>query len=200
MQVLNNSALHGGGLFVSMQCRVQKSTINSDFFDNICLNGGGGGLRIGYFTKEVMRSSIHVDNCTFSNNNALYGGGTAIVGNQGSLDGNKLEFTNCLWTANTADQGRAITIAPLESFTRVNVGLIPSLVFTDCTFSMHRSSNSIERSRNIFFVTGYKLKFRGKTNFTENDATALVATNTELSFEADSEVKFIRNQEFMAGQ
>ena len=202
----NSALLNGGGLLVIIQQKASGNTvdiINSIFFDNRCHNGGGG-LQIGYviysYSEEAMDNSIHVQDCTFSNNSALYGGGTAVFANQGSLEfseGNRLEFTNCSWTNNTADLGMAvdIAIAPWETFTRV--GLFPSPAFTNCTFSEH--INNIRSSKSVMSVIGFRLKFEGNTIFCENAATAIEATSAELDFAVNSSAKFINNQGVFGG-
>ena len=206
----NNSALlNGGGLLVIIQRRASGNTIdiiNSNFIDNECHNGGGG-LQIGYVihkSEEAMDNSIHVQDCTFSNNRALYGGGTAIFANQGSQEfseGNRLEFTNCSWTNNIAELGMAVDIAivPWETFKRV--GIFPSPVFTDCTFINHEVNTVVRltKPKNVISVTGFMLEFRGKTTFQQNKATAIEATSTELDFAVNSSAKFINNQGVFGG-
>ena len=207
---MNNSALlNGGGLLVIIQRRASGNTIdiiNSNFVDNECHNGGGG-LQIGYVihkSEEAMDNSIHVQDCTFSNNRALYGGGTAIFANQGSQEfseGNRLEFTNCSWTNNIAELGMAVDIAivPWETFKRV--GLFPSPVFTDCTFINHEVNTVVRltKPKNVISVTGFMLEFRGKTTFQQNKATAIEATSTELDFAVNSSAKFTNNQGMFGG-
>ena len=206
----NSALLNGGGLLVIIQQKASGNTIeviNSNFIDNECHNGGGG-LQIGYViqshSKEAMDNSVHVQDCTFSNNCALYGGGTAIFANQGSQEfsvRNRLEFTNCSWTNNTAELGMAvdIAIAPWETFTRV--GLFPSPMFTDCTLTKHSFSADVTstRPKNVLSVTGFRLKFRGNTTFEDNNTTAIEATSAELDFAVNSSAKFINNQGVFGG-
>ena len=207
---MNNSALlNGGGLLVVIQQEASGNTIdiiNSNFIDNECHNGGGG-LGIGYViqsnSEEVMDNRIHVQDCSFSKNRALYGGGTGIFANQGSgkfSERNKFGFTNCSWTNNTADLGMAVDIAKAqwETFTRVR--LFPSPVFKDCTFCEHKQNvNTVRRSKSVMSVIGFRLKFEGNTIFCENAATAIEATSAELDFAVNSSVKFIYNQGVFGG-
>ena len=200
----NNTAnASGGGLLVIIRPNAQENNvhiINSNFTDNKCEQCAGGGLQIGYVTRhseEVMENSIYVQDCIFSDNSALYGGGTAVFANKGSLnfsESNKLEFINCLWTENTAKLGLSvdIAIAPWETFTRA--GLFPSPVFTSCTFSMHKDTTDARSPKSVLSVTGFRVDFRGTTSFRENEATALEATSAELNFAANSNFEFIKNQ------
>ena len=204
---LNNSALKGGGLFIVIQPRAQGNTViiqSSHFTQNKCHSGGGGGLQIGYAnenrsdTKAVIDNTINVQDCTFLQNDAEYGGGTAIFSTSGSSK-NKLEFTNCSWRDNTAKLGMAvdIAIAPWETYS--SNGIFPSPVFTDCTFSGHKHNNDLKSSRSVFAVTGFVLEFRGSTSFTYNNATAIDATSAVLDFMVNSNAVFIQNQAIYGG-
>ena len=202
---LNNTAFSGGGLLIFVQPVSTNTNItirNSSFTNNNC-STGGGGLLIGYAAAEnkadtnaVRNNNVTAKDCIFENNEALYGGGTAVFSTSGSFkfSQNKVKFINCNWTTNYAKLGMAvdIAIAPWETYTKV--GLFPSPVFIDCTFSKHSLSTIIRKRNSVLSVTRFQLVFGGNTNFGENNVTALVATSAELKFTANSNVEFIKNQ------
>ena len=202
---LNNTAFSGGGMLIFVQPKTTNTIItihNSSFTNNKCRTGGGG-LLVGYTAAEnkadtvaVMNNSITAKDCIFQNNEALYGGGTAVFSTSGSFyfSQNKVKFINCFWTKNWAELAMAvdIAIAPWETYTKV--GLFPSPVFIDCTFSKHSLSTITRRPKCVLSVTGFQLEFGGNTNFSENNVTALVATSAELKFTVNSNVKFFKNQ------
>ena len=202
--ILNNAAFSGGGMLIFVQCKTRRNTVvvhNSNFTGNKCGNGGGG-LQIGYVfaagkSRKTLKNQITVRECIFSSNIALYGGGTAVFSTLGTykFSQNKFEFTNCSWINNKAvsELGMAvdIAIAPWETYTKL--GLFPSPVFTDCTFSEHNLATVTRIPNSVLSVTEFPLEFRGGTTFRDNCATALEATSAELNFSANSNVEFIRN-------
>ena len=205
---LRNIGQNGGGLSIVLWPRAQGNTVmiqNGNFTDNKCHNGGGGGLQIGYTTgnrldtEAVVNNDITVQGCTFCQNHAKYGGGTAIFSTLGSpeFSKNKLQFVDCKWTANTAELGMAVdvAIAPWETYSRD--GLFPSPVFTNCEFTNHSQERNIPKG--VFSVIGFKVELQGKTTFAENNATGIDATSAVLDFRANSSVTFIRNQAIHGG-
>ena len=195
---LNNIALNGGGMFVTIYGKAKNNTViirNNKFTGNKCQKGGGG-LRIGYIhkpQKNMKENRISIEYCIFSNNEALYGGGTAVFSSLGppAFSNNKIKLEHCLWINNTARLGMAvdISIAPLETFTRT--GLFPSPEFVNCVFSKH---NYTQSPRGVLSVVGFLLRFEGEIIFQNNNATAIEATSAVLDFNPYSSVKFINNQ------
>ena len=107
-------------------------------------------------SEEVMDNSFHVQDCTFSNYRALYGGGTGIFANQGSQEfseGSKLEFINCSWTNNTANLGMAVDIPINVVMDECPPGYVLHNTNTCICFSLTRNQHymGIERCNNTLF-------------------------------------------------
>ena len=203
----NNSAFSGGGMLVVINFRGDGSTVliqNNHFIGNKC-DKGGGGLRIGYNLddrpgwKKIKKNGISIQNCTFFQNKAVYGGGTAVfsvLGPPRFSDKSKIKFVHCLWTNNTAKLGMAvdISIAPWKTLTRA--GLFPSPVLKNCVFSQH---NYTQSPRSVLSVVGFSLKFQEKTVFIDNNVTAIEATSAVLKFGKNSTTRFVNNKGIHGG-
>ena len=220
-----NSASYGGGLFIIIQevtVDMQRiSVLNSTFNNNKC-HRGGGGLQIGFNINAHIDThedtlantmvKINIENCTFSSNEAKYGGGVDIFSTLTSFlfPPDTLTFIRCNWINNSAVLGLAIDIAIAtdETFTDSIHSHLPSPVFTDCSFVENKDKSIfglsgavhiVNKPRSVFYVTGFRIEFQEKTVFQGNLGTAIEATSSVLNFQANSDVYFSDNQGIEGG-
>ena len=203
----NNMASSAGGLFLVVHQHAKRNQIiinNCTFRGNKC-KYGGGGLQVGYMQDgyqmedTIIENSILLTNCMFERNAAEYGGGTDIVSTQGVAEfaQNKLNFSKCTWSKNSAILGLAIDIyvAQREIFSGKHA--LPSLVFANCEFSQNRANEFsnfiVNNPRSAFVVSGFKVQFQGELKFKRNAGSAIEATSTILDFQANCTAKFIGN-------
>ena len=116
-----NKADWGGGLHVhfadtseNISLRISNSTFESNF-----AHFSGGGARIGsdnpIMVESLVPHNLFVENCVFTNNTAMWGGGLAIYGATRRVGPNLLNstsnnalFKNCSWIRNKGTVGSAI--------------------------------------------------------------------------------------------
>ena len=82
-QFTNNVAAWGGGLFVGYKLGAKDNFLNitnTNFSGNEANVHGGGGIDIGLYElgNQTTGNRILIENVTFCNNSAQYGGGTTI--------------------------------------------------------------------------------------------------------------------------
>ena len=217
---IDNSASHGGGIFLVVQdaVRLGISILNSKFFQNEC-HEGGGGLQIGFNGLHSVHANTHADkvankivgisieDCTFSSNQAKFGGGVDVFSSihHFSFLPDTLTFTNCEWTNNSAILGLAVDIAVTPGDNDIITRHIPTPVFTNCIFventdkSILHSSYIVNYQRSVFYVSGFRIEFREKAVFKRNSGSAIEATSSVLDFQANSDVSFINNQGIEGG-
>ena len=211
---LNNSASHGGGLFIS----VKEEEIGQKFSNSFECYKEGGGLQKGFGlpystdidthtdTVAVNGTKITIKHCTFSSNQAEYGGGVAVFSWTYPLPfyPDMLKFINSQWTNNLAVHGLAVYVAIPED-TYATYGHLPTPVFTNCNFventdkSILHSSYIVTNERSVFYVSGFRIVFQERTVFQGNLGSAIEATSSVLDFQANSEVYFIDNQGIEGG-
>ncbi len=203
----NNSAKNGGGLFIAIQLEAKNNTLHikqTSFIKNECQKEGGG-LQIAYIThdttSEVTGNKILIQNSSFIRNKASDGGGTTFFSTKGSpvFAKNNIHFIDCNWMENYAKIGMAMTVALASGRLNKRMGFLPSLTFTNCTFSNHTQSTVNDRQTSVFSVTEFQLTFQKKTVFSQNNGTAIEATSSVLDFEENSINKFIDNHSFKGG-
>ena len=205
-----NSASHGGGLSLVTKGEAEISISGTVFDQNDCVHGGGG-LQIGFdfpgstlHPDMVANNSIKItiEDCNISSNQAENGGGVAVFSSLCPFlfPPDTLTFSGCKWTNNSAALGLAVDIAIGYSETFAMHRNLPSPCFTDCSFvenidrSVLSSPFIVNKPRSAFFVTGYKIEFRGRTVFKHNLASAIEATAAVLNFQANSTALFIENR------
>ena len=88
---INNANDQGGGLTIHNNGTVENCT----FINNTATSLYGGGISTGYQTLDI---TVKIINCTFENNEAPYGGGIYIKGND-------IYVANSTFTNNSAVQG-----------------------------------------------------------------------------------------------
>ena len=111
----NNSARYGGGVYVRLFNYAQKSNVaitNCQFETNSAVERSGGALTIGHISQpDTSGNIVTVQNTSFSENKALWGGAVNIfVTRKSANTKNHITFFNCTWLGNSATLGAAMMI------------------------------------------------------------------------------------------
>ena len=218
VEVLNcnftmNSGTWGGGLYVTVQDDSHSNRVffrNSNFLENIC-DHSGGGVDVGYLfslKRPATNNSITFESCRFHENKAAeFGGGIGIFSTPtlNMSNTNHISLKNCNWSRNVAEIGAAIDISPQTSLSP-NLVRNTQIKLSDCTINHNYLQNtdkektiSYMRGRGTFTASGYNLIFQGNITFHNNTGTAMYLTNTDIKFEARSNITFDDNSGFDGG-
>ena len=219
-QFENNSAyLNSGGLLVEFMNSVQNNTIsllhvhfknNSCSAHQVCC---GGGLLVAllFYSQAHVHGIAPKGNmflchkCMFEQNTAYVGGGTGILAtkdsNVTSCISSIVEFSNCQWISNASPTGAAVYISPsVMAFTEE--GFLPVPQFVDCTFERNSAFHYFHPNPRInissvgygaVFSSQVHLKFKGYTEFSDNQGSGLYLPNSKLEFCEGSNVTFVNN-------
>ena len=227
----NAASLVGGGMLVQYLNSVSHNAVSvcdTRFEHNTCLDAyisSGGGLMVEsmlymeshVFDKQPKNNSFLCDQCTFRNNTAYTGGGTAIVATAEHTvnTNNSIVFSLCSWRNNVAPLGAAVYISTgLWDFTVR--GVFPVPLFIDCTIEynsayqelslltdlqlsppMHISGASLKMMSvglGAMFISELHVKFMGNSSFCGNVGSAVYLSNGVLEFCEGSRVKFHKNK------
>ena len=209
-----NSGIWGGGLYVTVQDDSHSNRVlfrNSNFLENVC-DHAGGGVDVEYLfslTKPATNNSITFESCRFHENKAKFGGGIDILSTPTLNVSNKnhISLKNCNWSRNMAENGAAIDISPhnwLSPSFNPNI----QIRFSDCIIEhnyLHdrggskKNNASYVTGRGSFSTSGYSLILQGNITFHNNTGTAMFLTNTNIKFEARSNITFDDNSGFDGG-
>ena len=219
-----NRASWGGGLLVEFEDFSKNNTMiisNTHFSANWVIaeakNGygtGGGGLRVGFVIfdqKSVEYNSIVLENCLFSGNKALCGGGFGMyMSSEPNVINatNSLSFRNCSWTANKALLGSAVDLDYWRIYT---AGAKMHVKFSACKFYGNENSENIELTLNnvwkefnsfgtgALYANGIPIIFEESVEFFNNNGSALAIYDTTVSFSESCNTSFISNSAWMGG-
>ena len=205
----HNSAIWGGGINIAFHDFPASNMVNLEnvnFTNNICSFNGGGGIDVGFLFRDgykLINNKIYFYACEIVENSAEYGGGTLLYSSTSSdfTDlGNEIKFERSTWRENTAIFGAGINIAT-HTWDTLRRGLLPSPVFSDCTFESNYIMNNYVKSSDrhhlegkaAFITIGVDVKFEGNTIFFNNTGTALYVTSSNAIFDENSTVEFTGN-------
>ena len=151
------------------------------------------------------------NNCNFTANTALYGGGVSISSckiSQVLKHRDSLEFRDCKWNSNTVKaDGSAVDMALDDRQTHMG-GWVPILpVFNGCEFHnnhQYRSDNvTLWRDstfgRGTLFVAGLDVEFRGHVVFVGNKLSAVYLVSSIARFGNGIQATFRGNVGFNGG-
>ncbi|PFX34315.1 hypothetical protein AWC38_SpisGene798 [Stylophora pistillata] len=209
---IGNKAVWGGGLNIKIRDEVKSNHFmitNTSFCDN---SGklAGGGVRIGNLqTRATVNSKntfIFDKNCTFTNNEAIWGGGMSLYGRSiwGSVNTKTpfmAKFNLCIWRDNRATVGSAIAVMlDRKQEVQIEPGIPFSISFKDCTFAGNQVvalDEGVMIGEGALYSDGVTLNFQGKTLFINN-------TNTTLSLDGsvakiNDHVEFMYNRGYRGG-
>ena len=212
---IDNHAVWGGGFHSDIVDHSKNNTLNiihCVFNSNWCPSNdgaqdglvsfktGGGAIRIAllFFNMQatVEYNSIEIQNCTFTNNSAYYGGAVSykITKEPNQITAsNTLTFARCSWHSNKAQTGSAVNLVS-QPFP---VGVTPYVRFSDCMFShnMNRYSDNSTKpvGTGALYSDNIPVEFSGKCNFSSNEGTALAGATTYFMLVNDSLTLFSNN-------
>ena len=215
--------MKGSGLLVTCEPTCLDNTINinnSQFKNNkvyrkYSLDQGGGGIAVyilGDQTGMPDRNNFTLHNCTFTNNNAWFGGGSYVYCGQqyeNNIVHNQVLFTNCSWLKNFAAISPAVDVSPGYIF-KTQTQYIVKVTFNDCIFFENRVNyyfdvNNLRSLQTMMQYTGAFLamqvpvNFAGCTSFINNNGTALLASSSVITFLEGSNVLFVNNSGVYGG-
>ena len=210
----SNKAIWGAGLFAEFQDNTTSNSVlvTDSLIDlntcDIMFTSGGGGTRIAYLfydTSRVMYNHVSFHSCTFSGNQAYWGGGLSLVAGR-ELNAiyatNTLEFIDCLWEENTAFLGSAADLLVWHVGTN---GTEIQPQFTNCSFRNNHISTSYTTDQSgpsarssivglgTVFADTIPVRFKGAISFESNEGTALAAITTGIHIMEDTVVNFYNN-------
>ena len=196
-----NKCLGGGGMAIVVRDGAYNNTIYFDHCKfhhnnaNLDKQGGGGGIKVSLYTavanKDLLPelNQIHFHACNFTDNTALYGGGTSVFVGELKKSPNKLSFTKCVWEGNKSPVSAAVDLAPdVKDQNIYDFNVVP--VFKDCNVSNNYLSeyfdksfhNTSFRGNGVFLITKLKVLFNGTTIFVNNKPTALYLSSATVLF------------------
>ena len=181
---VGNRAVFGGGLLGEFNDRAQSNTLSffhCHFIENTCfhstqVNGGGGGVRLGFLLYEansVADNEIHIENTLFKHNTAYLGGGVSFVTGyeQGVLTStNRLAIMSTAFESNIARLGSAVHLMP---WNLLSTGLFAKVEIRDGIFAF----NSVLYSNNSWYLMGFGTVYSYKVPFDINEGGTLFHTN-----------------------
>ena len=202
-----NNATWGGGMLAEFQDHTANNTlhiVNSSFINNECYytptsGTGGGGMRLGHCVYHKSKYSvqgniINIDNCHFSENKALNGGGLSISVARQDTTSDKLaqiNITHGIFFHNTARLGSAVHI---DGFALILLGLVADVHMTRPFFEANTAEYLIpldlenheslpyQAGLGAVYVHEVNLMFHESATFYKNIGSALAAVHTRLCF------------------
>ena len=213
----NYAPRFGGGLKVVFLDSVKNnrvSLIETEFLNNnVSSTTMAGGLQIsfkffklalGYLEGAVPENNaVYLRSCDFKNNRAHSGGGVNVFSAEIPLQDthSAVHFTNCTWTGNTALHGAAVHIVP-GMWPSFNDGHYPLVMFSNTNISSNMVLPKLVTNRTVdiqtngagaFFSTQLNIHFCGRTQFMDNNGTALYLINSIAKFSNSSQIVFDGN-------
>ena len=213
-----NKASRGGGLLVEFEDFSKNNTINiinTHFSQNQVIaeakssyGTAGGGVRVGFVIfdqNSVEFNSIKFENCLFTGNSALWGGGFGMfIPSEPNVISatNSLSFRNCSWTENEGLLGSAVD---LDYWNIHTFGARMQVKFTACNF--HNNKDRKKKSADTItvwhefnsfgvgalYANGIPIIFEEHVEFISNDGSALAIHDATASFSDNCNASFINN-------
>ena len=217
-----NQASRGGGLFVEFEdfSKNNSMTINNTYFSDNWVdheNGYGvvgGGVSVGFVIfdqKSVEYNSIVFENCLFSENKALWGGGFGLyMPSEPKVINatNSLSFNNCSWNANEGLLGAAVDL----HYWRIhNGGVKMQVKFSACKFRDNDKKDILYAyvlkkipeinsfGTGALYANGIPIVFEDYVKFTSNVGSALAIHDATASFSDNCNAFFINNVAWEGG-
>ena len=210
----NNTGSHGGGLFAwysedTTDCHL--TVYNTEFYGNRAttpspsVNAGGGvqlGLSISLrYNKQIptcTKNSIMFDSVNFTANTADNGGGASLFLSsiRKTMEFEKLNnitFRNCVFVNNSGNGGSALEITP--SYTEQQRSqFIGQVLLIDCVFTGNfpNYQNEIGQESTLF-TSQILITLGGLMKFSNNRASAILASSALLIFQENASVEFSNN-------
>ena len=192
----NNTALYGGGMGVVAFGKAHNNSIslkNCSFTGNSARGGRGGALLLEFAVKSnVSKNKVEILGTSFVNNSAIVGGAVGVF-TTSHIE--RVQFTNCSWTGNTAFSGVALAL-----YLSTAISIIPTATLNSCSISKNILYDMVVNLPQGFItVSGivdvkvFHLSISGNTSFTHNKGTPLYAVLAKITILDDSLVQFVNN-------
>lgn len=206
----SNRAHWGGGLTLELKERTRNNifTMEDTWFENNEGDLAGGGARLGNLIEGDGRhlNTFTVNNCSFVNNTAIWGGGmsvfgTTIPGITDQTDVTQFYFTRCHWFYNVATVGAAMGVF-LSNQNEDQIGPeVPYHVsFNGSLFLRNqviRMKELVTIGEGALYSVEVPLIFRGNVTFINNTKSALALDGSTM--EIHGNVYFFNNSGFRGG-
>ncbi|XP_022787662.1 uncharacterized protein LOC111327692 [Stylophora pistillata] len=202
---IGNKAIWGGALNIEIRDEVERNhfMINSTLFRNNSGTLEGGGVRIGNLqTRAVWINTFIFDNCTFTNNRAIWGGGMSLYGSPISSSAKTqvmAKFNLSIWRDNRGTVGSALAVM-FDQEDQTESGTPFSISFKDCTFTGNQVvilDEGVMIGEGALYSDGVTLNFTGKTSFKNNTNTALSLDGSRIKI--NDHVDFVNNKGYRGG-
>lgn len=200
----SNRAVWGGGLQVEMKEETRNNLLQVKFtrFENNVGFLAGGGARLGSFAKGVQRrlNTFTVNNCSFVNNTAIWGGGASVYGSSipgkcTDADVSQFLFNGCQLTGNTGTVGSAIGAFLLNNNEDQIGPEIPyHISINDSDFEGNlviRMEDLVSIGEGALYSVEVPLAFRGNVTFRNNTRTAVALDGATMKIYG--RVQFMNN-------
>ena len=217
-----NSASQGGGLLVEFEDYSKNNMMiinNSHFSENWVIadakhsyEASGGGVRVGFVIfeqKSVEYNSLLFENCVFTGNTALRGGGLGMyMPSEPNVVNatNSINFRNCYWSRNKGLLGSAIYLYYWHTHP---AGVKMQVKFSACKIYDNKYNESIKLSTvqqelNLFntgalYTNGIPIEFEESVELCGNIGSALAIFDTIAKFSDSCNASFINNTAWMGG-
>ena len=210
-----NKATWGAGLFIEFQDKSNHNKVlvkDTTLSNNECelafkqnYGTGGGGARIGFISFKpfgnVHNNTITFESCTFTNNEAYWGGGISYYTfrEPDTVNAtNYLSFNSCLWIKNRAVLGSAIDLSVWHSMKQ---GVLSSVVFYECNFTENTNKPASDSTyykesylgTGAFYSDSIPVTFQKFVNFHDNKGSAMALSATSATFHWGCNSTFSRN-------
>ena len=207
---VNNTALWGGGLFVSFGDESENNlvSITGCLFKTNRAFFAGGGVRVESHFKEsddlkliTAGNLIKFVNSSFYRNFAIWGGGVSIKGTTRVLYTNNdsarnITFEKCIFEENFATVGFAIGLLT-ENLNKdiVGPGMSYRVVINSCSFNRNQMTLTEDKKaigQGCIYAKEVTLVLIANNAFMYNTGTAIVLDSSSLTF-ADSSSSVFQN-------
>ena len=206
----NNSAQYGGGIDAVIQDYSRGNNISISgctFTNNSATYRSGGGMNLGYTSsRSPKHNTIRVENTRFIGNSAGRGGAVTFFSSRVRTEAtNRLEFSGCEFTENSASIGAAVSLRPTAGSSLFE-GEPPAPLLQRCSFVRNRvvdsalflvSEHDEETQHDLvtgaLHVESIQVHLKDLVSFRENLGSAIVAASSQINVLDNTEVEFIDN-------
>ena len=197
----SNHAVWGGGLLLEMSDSAVNNTINisrcsfihNHAFFEVRVGTGGGGIFIStstYFWSNpprdtnTLNSQIHLENCTFTRNEAIQGGAVSFeLGRHEQCCPVQVQVSSSLFQENKAQLGSAVSVKRVPA---IRKGYDPHISFDNCSFvnnAIKYHNNSVHTvGIGTIYVNQIPVDFYNQINFANNSGSAVGVVGAQVNF------------------
>ena len=217
-----NKALFGAGLSVYLQGASHNTISVTDcIFSNnsgfpykeaVGLESGGGGAQVmlaafPYNEPQcISHNRITFQHCTFTSNDAYWGGGLSIVsahedGRSGDEGTNHFLLDNCTWSFNQARLGAAVDCI---TWNEHKSSALQAVTLRDNSFTKNivwynKSVVASIGGSGTVYTDSLPVQLEGTNDFTENIGNAITTVDAAVNFTRNSNTYFSGNHGIKGG-